>query len=127
MCVRIDTLFTEDFGKRSSELFAEFDDVPVAAASLAQVYKARTHDGKEVAVKAQYIDLQDRYEGDIGTVQFLLTMVAWMHPKFKLAWIFKVRRRRGLQNRHTPLPHPHQGFIQDFFWGRKFRKEGGRT
>ena len=89
-CVCVDTLFLEEFGHVPSELFSEFDEVPIAAASLAQVYRARTLAGKEVAVKAQYIDLQDRYEGDISTVRFLLALVAWMHPKFKLGWIFRV-------------------------------------
>jgi len=88
--VWVDTLFLEEFGHPPSELFSKFDLVPVAAASLAQVYRARTQDGREVAVKAQYIDLQDRYEGDIATVRFLLTLVAWIHPKFKLSWIFRV-------------------------------------
>lgn len=55
------------------------------------MFKAVTHGNETVAVKAQYIDLRDRYDGDIWTIQFLLKLVGWIHPKFKLSWIFHVR------------------------------------
>ena len=41
-------LFMEDFGRSHLEVFAEFSPVPVAAASLAQVFSATTHDGEKV-------------------------------------------------------------------------------
>ena len=40
-----------DLEKPVAELYASFDDVPVAAASIAQVHFARTTEGREVAVK----------------------------------------------------------------------------
>jgi len=50
--------------------FAEFDETPVASASLAQVYFARLHDGREVAVKVQRPDL-------LKTVQADLDLLTW--------------------------------------------------
>ena len=44
-----------------------------------------------LTLQAQYIDLRDRYDGDIWTLKLLLRIVAYMHPKFTLAWVLDVR------------------------------------
>src|SRR5918998_5267142 len=43
-----------EYGDTIENVFADFDETPVAAASIGQVYKAHLHDGRAVAVKGQY-------------------------------------------------------------------------
>lgn len=48
-------LVKEDLGADLENLFSEFDPVPLASASIAQVHKAKTADGEDVAVKVIFI------------------------------------------------------------------------
>jgi ubiquinone biosynthesis protein len=46
-------VITAGLGADINELYVEFDTVPLAAASIGQVYRAKLHDGRDVAIKVQ--------------------------------------------------------------------------
>lgn len=62
-------LMIAEFGVPPEELFATFDPVAFAAASLGQVHRARTRDGELVAVKVQYPGIATTLHTDLRLVQ----------------------------------------------------------
>jgi aarF domain-containing kinase len=53
------------------DVFTEFNSTPIASASLAQVYRARLKDGRDVAVKVQYPDIEEIVQVDLQNVRIL--------------------------------------------------------
>jgi ubiquinone biosynthesis protein len=76
-----------DTGKKLSEVFSEFDEKPVAAASVAQVHRARltaAAGGAEVAVKVLRPDVRKKVERD-GAVLVGLAKIIALHPTYRLS------------------------------------------
>lgn len=65
---RMKALFQEALGVPVEEAFASFDEEPLAAASVGQVYKAVLRDGRPVAVKIQYPEIVQVMENDLGNM-----------------------------------------------------------
>ncbi|MDT5067328.1 MAG: hypothetical protein QOK02_3483, partial [Mycobacterium sp.] len=62
----------DDLGGPVTTLFAEFDDQPMAAASIGQVYRARLRDGRDVAVKVQYPGVDVAIRADMKNLALFL-------------------------------------------------------
>nr|WP_232080088.1 AarF/ABC1/UbiB kinase family protein [Mycobacterium branderi] len=62
-----------DLGRTPDEVFAEFSDKPMAAASIGQVHRAQLHDGREVAVKIQYPGAAEAIRDDLANTELLAT------------------------------------------------------
>src|SRR5579875_1714714 len=62
-----------DLGQPVREIFAEFADEPMAAASIGQVHRAVLHDGRDVAVKIQYPGAAEAIRDDLANTELLAT------------------------------------------------------
>ena len=71
-----------EFGAEADSLFAELGP-PVAAASIAQVHKARTPDGRDVAVKILRPDIEKRIARDIRTLSLGAALAERFFPASK--------------------------------------------
>jgi ubiquinone biosynthesis protein len=58
------------FERPLEQLYATFDPVPVGAASIAQVHRATTPDGRHVAVKVLRPGVRDKFARDIDTYEW---------------------------------------------------------
>jgi predicted unusual protein kinase regulating ubiquinone biosynthesis (AarF/ABC1/UbiB family) len=69
-----------ELGADPDEIFAEWDPVPVAAASIGQVHRAITHDGVAVAVKVQYPGVEQAMGADLDNVGLLFAGMSRIFP-----------------------------------------------
>lgn len=60
--------------------FAEFDTTAAASASLGQVHRATSHDGRALACKLQYPDMQSAVEADVSQLGIVFGVHARMNP-----------------------------------------------
>ncbi len=73
---RIRRIIERQLGERIDAVFTEFDDEPLAAASIAQVHRGRLRDGTEVAIKVRRPHLRDRIERDLRLLRVLATALS---------------------------------------------------
>jgi predicted unusual protein kinase regulating ubiquinone biosynthesis (AarF/ABC1/UbiB family) len=67
-------LIEEELGGQVRHLYAEFDDTPVAAASLGQVHRATLRNGRDVAVKVQRPTAREDVREDMATLTRLASL-----------------------------------------------------
>jgi len=79
----------EDLGCPLRDVFLHFETKPLASASLAQVHRARLHNGREVAVKVQYPGIAELVEIDIANLSFLINLLARIERNFDLRLIIR--------------------------------------
>jgi predicted unusual protein kinase regulating ubiquinone biosynthesis (AarF/ABC1/UbiB family) len=71
---QLEQVLTKHWGKDWRLRFETFDLKPIAAASIGQVHRALTIDGKDVAIKVQYPGVRDSIDSDVNNVASLLRL-----------------------------------------------------
>jgi predicted unusual protein kinase regulating ubiquinone biosynthesis (AarF/ABC1/UbiB family) len=99
-----------ELGPDWTKRFKSFEALPAASASLGQVHRAVAHDGRALAVKLQYPDMQSAVEADLNQLKIVFALHARMNPAVETGEIHKEVSARlreelnyHLEARHTAL------------------------
>ena len=75
-------IIEREFDRPLGDLYDDFEETPVAAASLAQVHRARMKNGEEVAVKVQRPGIEEVIDADIRVLRRLAALAERHLPEF---------------------------------------------
>lgn len=111
-----DTIRAE-LGAHPDEIFAEWDPVPIASASIGQVHRAITHDDRAVAVKVQYPGVADAVRSDLGNADWIFGAMSSMFPGLESGPIAAELRERLFEELDYENEAANQRYFADFFDG----------
>ena len=82
------------WGKDFTKRFKKFDVRPIAAASIGQVHRAQTLDGRDLAVKVQYPGIRDSIDSDLRNLAALMRMSGLLPKGLDLAPLLEDARQQ---------------------------------
>lgn len=78
-----------ELGAHPDAIYASFSRTPIASASLAQVHRATTENGRDVAVKVQYPGIERVIETDLRNMSLLVRLLARIERNFDYRILFE--------------------------------------
>ncbi len=110
----------EDLEEKLSDVFGDFDEDPIAAASIGQVYRATLHDGRRVAVKVQYPGVAAAVRADMQNLGLILRLAKRIAPGMDPQAIGNEIRERIHEELDYELEAQNQRRIARIFRGHPF-------
>jgi predicted unusual protein kinase regulating ubiquinone biosynthesis (AarF/ABC1/UbiB family) len=110
----------DDLEEPIEEVFASFDQEPIAAASIGQVYRATLHDGRDVAVKVQYPGVATAVRADMQNLDMIMRLLKRMTPGLDVKAITKEVRERIVEELDYELEAQNQRSLARIFAGHPF-------
>jgi predicted unusual protein kinase regulating ubiquinone biosynthesis (AarF/ABC1/UbiB family) len=106
-----------ELGGPPEEVFEEWDPIPIASASIGQVHRALTRDGRAVAVKVQYPGVDKAIESDLGSADLLFGGLGMLFPGLESGPIVEEVRSRVLEELDYELEARNQQLFVDHYAG----------
>jgi predicted unusual protein kinase regulating ubiquinone biosynthesis (AarF/ABC1/UbiB family) len=106
-----------ELGGPPERLFARWDPEPIAAASIGQVHRAITHDGRAVAVKVQYPGIAEMMAADLDNVSLLRRMLRVTAPSQDVDGLIAELRERVLEELDYRREAANQQTLHAYFAG----------
>jgi len=91
---QVTSMLDANWGKGWSKQFKEFSFTPMAAASIGQVHRAQTRDGREMAIKIQYPGVRESINSDVDNVAALLRMSGLLPRQMDLKPLLRDAKRQ---------------------------------
>src|ERR1700716_2165500 len=110
----------EDLEEPISKVFASFDEEPIAAASIGQVYRATLEDGREVAVKVQYPGVAGAVRADLQNLEMIMRLLKRMTPGLDVKAIAEEIKERIVEELDYELEAQNQRSLARIFAGHPF-------
>ncbi|HEY4853655.1 MAG TPA: AarF/ABC1/UbiB kinase family protein [Streptosporangiaceae bacterium] len=107
----------EELGLPPERAFATWDPEPIAAASIGQVHRAITLDGRAVAVKVQYPGIAETIAADLGNVSLLRRMLRVTAPSQDVDALIAELRDRVLEELDYRREADNQRLLADYYDG----------
>lgn len=107
-------------GARVEDVFAEWDPVAIASASIGQVHRAMTLDGRAVAVKVQYPGVAEAMASDLQSADVLFTALSIMFPGLDAGPLVEELRERLIEELDYGLERENQQLFADFYRDHPF-------
>jgi predicted unusual protein kinase regulating ubiquinone biosynthesis (AarF/ABC1/UbiB family) len=110
----------QDLEAPLGELFTSFDEKPIAAASIGQVHRARTPDGRDVAVKIQYPGIAEAIHADMQNLKLGLKLLSTIAPGIDTTAIADEVRERIAEELDYELEAQNQRAMARAYRGHPF-------
>jgi predicted unusual protein kinase regulating ubiquinone biosynthesis (AarF/ABC1/UbiB family) len=109
-----------ELGAPPDRLFAEWDEHPIASASIGQVHRAITNDGRAVAVKVQYPGIDTAIAADLDNGELLMSILGSTFPGLEAGPVVEEIRTRILEEIDYVQEAANQRLFADYYADHPF-------